>query len=107
MPRCNEGNTFPYEYRHNGDDELVNRTLVKEGPNDLTSTHHPDVFAYLLAESLGKGPDRFPDELDSGRNGCRRRPEREDVMHVTICAEARTHLHTQVESLATENFGID
>ena len=106
MPPCNERNTFPYEHRHDGDDEFVNRPLVKEGPNDLTSTHHPDVLACLLAEALGKGPDRFRDELDSGRNGWRGCPAREDVMHV-ICAETRTHLDTQVEGLATENLGID
>ena len=70
MPRCNEGNAFPDERRHDGDDELVNRVLVKEGPDDLTSAHHPDVLANLLAEAFGKGPDRLRDESDAGRHGC-------------------------------------
>src|SRR5215467_6604113 len=106
MPRCNEGNAFPYQYRHDVDDELVNCTLVKEGPNDFTSTHHPDVLACLLAEALGKGPDRFRDKLDPGGDGYRGSPTREDVVYVLRC-EARTHLHTQVEGLATQNFGVD
>src|SRR5215471_6277909 len=106
MPRCHEGNAFPDKRRHDGDNELVNRVLVKEGPDDLTSAHHPNVLASLLAEALGKGPDRLPDELDAGRHGCRRLPAREYIMHV-ICAEAGAHLHAQVEGLATENLGID
>jgi hypothetical protein len=28
-----------------------------EGPDDLTSAHHPDVLASLLAEAFGKGLD--------------------------------------------------
>lgn len=106
MPRCNEGNAFPDERRHDGDDELVNRVLVKEGPDDLTSAHHPDVLASLFADAFGKGPDRFRDELDAGRHGCWGRPAREHIMHV-ICAKVRAHLHTQVEGLPTENLGID
>jgi hypothetical protein len=51
MPRCNEGNAFPDERRHDGDDELVDRVLVKEGPDDLTSVHHPDVLAKLSRSS--------------------------------------------------------
>ncbi len=106
MPRCNEGNAFSDEHRHDGDDELVNRVLVKEGPDDLTSAHHPDVLASLLAEALGKGPDRLRHELDADRCRCRGRPTREHIMHV-ICAEARAHHLTEVEGLATENLGID
>ena len=106
MARCNEGNAFADERRHDGDDELVNRVLVKEGSDDLTSAHHPDVLASLLAEALGKGPDRFRDKLDPGGDGYRGSPTREDVVYVLRC-EARTHLHTQVEGLATQNFGVD
>jgi len=57
MPRRNEGNAFSDEYGHDGDDELVNRVLVKEGPDDPTSAHHPDVLASLLAEAFGKDPN--------------------------------------------------
>src|SRR5215475_10177170 len=78
----------------------------KEGPDDLTSPHHPDVLATLLAEAFGKGPDRIRDELDAGWHGCRGRPAREHIMHF-VSAEARAHLHTQVEGSATEYLGID
>ena len=100
MPRRNEGNTFPDERRYDGDDELVNRVLVKEGPDDLTSTHHPDILASLLADALGKDPDRLRHELDPGRHQCRGRTAREHIMQV-IGAEAGAHLYTQVEGLAT------
>src|SRR5687768_16138926 len=53
MPRCQEGNAFPDEGWHDGDDELVNRVLVQEGPDDLASAHHPDVLASLGADAFG------------------------------------------------------
>ena len=56
MPGCNEWNAFPDEHRHDGDDELVDCFFVEEGPDDLTSAHHPDVLASLLAEAFGKNP---------------------------------------------------
>jgi len=59
MPRCKEWNAFPDEGWHDGDDELVNRVLVKKGADDLTSAHHPDVLASLLTEAFGEGPDRL------------------------------------------------
>src|ERR687887_509636 len=79
MPRCNEGNAFPDERRHDGDNELVNRVLVEEGPDDLTSAHHPDVLASLLAEAFGKDADRVRHELDAGRHGCRSRPPSQPI----------------------------
>src|SRR5689334_13834342 len=106
MSRCNKWNALPDERRHDADNELVDCALVKEGPDDLTSAHHPDVLARLLAEAFGKGPDRFGDEFDAGRNRRSGRPAREDIMHF-ICAETRAQLHTDVEGLATENPGID
>jgi len=36
MPRCKQRNTFPEEGWHDGDDELVNRGLVQEGPNVIS-----------------------------------------------------------------------
>src|SRR2546423_1535895 len=39
MPRCKERNTFPDEGWHDGDDELVNRVIVQEGPDDLSLWH--------------------------------------------------------------------
>src|SRR5207247_5868213 len=74
MPRCKKGNTFPDEGWHDGDDELVNRGLVEEGPDGLTSAHHPHVLASLRAEAFGKGTDRFCDEVDARGHGSRPRP---------------------------------
>jgi hypothetical protein len=54
MPRCKEGHAFTDEGWHDGDDELVNRVLVQEGPDDLASAHHPDVLASLRAEAFGR-----------------------------------------------------
>ena len=48
MPRCNEGNAFPDERRHDGIDELVDRVLVKEGPDDLT----PPIIQMFLPACL-------------------------------------------------------
>jgi len=105
MPRCKKGNTFPDEGWHDGDDELVNRGLVQEGPDDLASAHHPDVLASLRAEAFGKGTDRLGDEVDARGHGSRRRPPREHIVH-GICTEARAHLQTPVEGLAAEDLGI-
>src|SRR5205085_7875753 len=106
MPRCDDRNALPDEHRHHSDHELVNRALVKKGPDDLTSAHHPDVLASLLAEALCKNADRLRDELDPCRHRCWGRPAREYIVHV-ICAETRAHLQTQVEGLAAENLGIN
>jgi len=106
MLRGNEGNALPDQRRHDGDDALINRALVKKGADDLTSAHHPDVLAIFLTKALGKGLDRFRDKLHAYGRGCRGRTTREDIVHV-FCAEACAHLHTYVEGLATENLGID
>src|SRR5262249_12850558 len=105
MPRCKKGNTFPDEGWHDGDDELINRSLVQEGSDDLTSTHHPDVLASLLAEPFGKVTDRLGDEVDARGHGSRRRSPREHIVH-GICTKARAHLQTPVEGLAAEDLGI-
>ncbi len=105
MPRYQESNAFPDEDWHHGDDELVNRVLVQEGPDDLASAHQPDVLASLRAETFGKGTDRLGDEVDAGGHGSRRRPSREHVVD-GICSEARAHLQTPVEGLAAEDLGV-
>src|SRR5262245_55714228 len=97
---------FPDECRHDADDEFINRVLVEKGPDDFTSTHHPDILAGLLAEAFGKSTDWLLDELHAGRRRCRGRPAREHIMHV-ISGEVRSHLDAQVEGLATEDLGID
>src|SRR5262249_26459929 len=105
-PRCNEGYAFPDERRHDGDDELINCVLIKEGRDDLPSAHHPDVLASLLAKALGKGSDRLGDEMDLGGRGRRRGRATKNLMKV-VCAEARTHLPTQGEVFTTEILRID
>src|SRR5215470_10071372 len=106
MPRGNQGNTFPDEDRHDGDDELVNRVLVQEGANDVASAHHPDVLAGLSADVFGKGSDRFGDERYARGQGSRRPSPREYIVR-RACTEARAQLETSLEGLAAENFGID
>src|SRR2546426_9199546 len=81
MPRCKEGNAFPDEGWHDGDDELVDRGLVQEGPNDLAFAHHPNILASLRAQALGKSTDRLGDEVDACGNGSRRRTSREHIVH--------------------------
>src|SRR5215472_1429974 len=105
MPRCKKGNTLPDKGWHDSDDELVDRGLVQEGPNDLASAHHPNVLASLLAQAFGKGTDRLGDEVDACGNGSRRRPPGEHIVH-GIRTEARAHLQTSVEGLAAEDLGI-
>src|SRR5215472_6876171 len=105
MPRCKKGNTLPDKGWHDSDDELVDRGLVQEGPNDLASAHHPNVLASLRAQPFGKGTDRLGDEGDACWNGSRRRPPREHIVH-GIRTEARAHLQTPVEGLAAEDLGI-
>src|SRR5262249_42944352 len=105
MLRRKEGNAVADERWHDGDDELVNRVLVKERPDDLTSAHQPDVLAGLRADAFGPVADRFRDEVDAGGHGRRRRMAGEHVMHGTF-TEARAHLQTPVEGPAAENLGI-
>src|SRR5262249_25403445 len=88
MPRRDEGNTFPDKRRHDANDELINRVLVKKGTDDFASAHQPDIFAGLLAQAFGKCTDRLLDELDASGYERRWRPASEHIMHV-ICAETR------------------
>src|SRR2546426_12782983 len=81
MPRCKEGNPFTDEGWHDGDEELVNRVLVQEGPDDLASAHHPDILATLRPEAFGKGTDRLGDETAAGGHGRTRPPPREPLVH--------------------------
>src|SRR5215472_16371364 len=105
MPRCKEGNTFSNEDWDDCNDELINHSVVQEGPDDFTSAHQPDVLATLGAEAFGEGTDRLGDELDAWRYGRGGRSPREHKVQRT-CTEARTHLQTPVESLATEDLDI-
>ena len=105
MPRCKEGNAFADEGWHDGDNELVDRRLIQEGPDDLASTHNPDVLASLRAEAVGKGADRLGNEVNAGGDGSRRRVPREHIVD-GICTEARAHLQTPVEGLAAKYLGI-
>jgi hypothetical protein len=95
----------PKEGWHDGDNELVYRLLVQEGPDDLASAHHPDVLAGSRAEAFGEGTDRLGDEVDARGHGSRRPPPREHIVHGTF-TEARAHLQTPVEGLAAEDLGI-
>jgi len=106
MPGSDEGNAFPNENWYDGDDEFVNRVLVKEGPDYLPSAHHPDVLARFLAKAFRKRPNGLLHKFDAGRQGCRGRLPRKHIMHV-VCAEGRLHFYTQIVGLATEYLGVD
>src|SRR2546430_9331785 len=84
MPRCKERNAFPDEGWHDGDDELVNRVLVQEGPDDLASAHHPDVLASLRAAAFGEGTARLGDEMDDAGHGSSWRPPHEPLFTIPV-----------------------
>src|SRR5688572_28336989 len=105
MSRCNEGNALPDEGWHDGDDELVNRVLVEEGPDDIPSAHHPDVLAALRAEALGERCDRLGDEVGAGGHGSGRRVPGEHIVHATR-TERRAQLSTAVVGFAAEDLGV-
>src|SRR5258708_32365744 len=99
MLRRKEGNAFPNEGRHDGDDELVYRLLVQKGPDDLASAHHPDVLAGLRAEAFGEGAARLGNEVDARGHGSRRPPPEQHLVHGT-CTEAVSDLPTPGEGLS-------
>src|SRR5882762_4178984 len=83
MPCGKQWNAFPAKDWHHGDNELVNRVLVQEGPDDVASSHQPDVLASFLAEVFGEGTDRIADEVDARGHGSSRRPPREHIVQGT------------------------
>src|SRR5262249_29505567 len=105
MLRRNEGNAFAEERRHNAEDEFIDRILIEEGPDDLTTAHEPDILARLLTNVLDKALDWFFDKFEAGRGGCRL-AVRENVMRLVLL-EARAEFHAYVIGLAPKNLGID
>ena len=97
MPRRNEGNAFPDKGRHDAHDELSNRVLVKEGPDDSPP---PIIQIFLPAclrrssanPQIGSLTNWTPVGTDAGGG------RRGNIMHV-ICAEARAHLDAQLKVL--------
>jgi hypothetical protein len=66
MARLDEGNAFADEDADDVDAELVDFAMVQEGGDDFPAAHHPDMFAALSAEALGKGFDWLVDEFEGG-----------------------------------------
>jgi len=64
MARLNEGNAFADEDGDEVDAELVDFALVQKGGDDFAAAHHPDVFAGLGAQALGKWLEWLIDEFE-------------------------------------------
>jgi len=58
----------PMEDRDDVDAELVDFALVQKGGDDFAAAHHPDMFAGLGAQALGKCFDGLVYEFE-GRHG--------------------------------------
>src|SRR5215813_15092970 len=66
MARRDERHTLADEYRNHVNDELVDGPGIEKRCDDAAATHHPDVFAFLSAQTLHEIPERFFDELEAG-----------------------------------------
>src|SRR5260370_7016703 len=64
MARLNEGDAFADEDGDEVDAELVDFALVQEGGDDFAAAHHPDIFAGLGAQALGKSFDGLVYEFE-------------------------------------------
>src|SRR5579871_2745433 len=106
MAGRDDWDAFADQGRHDGDDERVDRARIQERGDDLAPAHEPDVLARLVAQALDERADWFGHEYDAGRDGRRRRPSREHVMHVTA-TERRAHRYAEVEGLSAQDFGVD
>src|SRR5262249_15670133 len=94
MSRCDSRYAFSDEGWNDGDDELVDRSLVQERGNEVAATHHPDILAGFLPEPFDERADRFSDEFDTARDRCRQRVSRKHVMDSV--AELRAHLDAEI-----------
>ena len=65
----------------------------------LAAAHHPNILSGFSAHLFRERTNRLRYETDADGERWRERLTREHVVHV-ICAEARAHLDTRVESLS-------
>ena len=106
MSRSYQRYAFADERRDEADDELIDRTFIEEGSDELAAAHHPQILSGLSAQPFREPTYRLRYETDADRDRWRWRLTREHVVHV-ICTEARAHLDTQVECLSAENLRVD
>ncbi len=112
MARLNEGNAFADEDGDEVDAELVDFALVQKGGDDFAAAHHPDVFAGLGAQALGKWLEWLIDEFE-GWQGRLARVAGKDVV-LDFRAEAgglKALLHAHLDALGvgliTPEDGVD
>src|SRR6266571_491217 len=60
-----QGNAIPNEHWRHGDDELVDRLLVKKGGDEPAATHQPDILARPLSKTAHEWADCTVHELDA------------------------------------------
>src|SRR6266542_3504288 len=79
MARGDQWYAFADERWNDVNNELIDLTFVEKGRDDSAATHHPDVFSFCGAQTLGEFFDWLLHELETGRN-LPRRSAREDVI---------------------------
>ena len=62
---CYQRNTISNEHGNHTDDELVDRSIVEKGGDEITAAHQPDVLARLLSKTLHEWADCIAHELDA------------------------------------------
>ncbi len=106
------GDAFADEDGDEVDAELVDFALVQKGGDDFAAAHHPDVFAGLGAQALGKWLEWLIDEFE-GWQGRLARVAGKDVV-LDFRAEAgglKALLHAHLDALGvgliTPEDGVD
>src|SRR5687768_16638148 len=67
MPWRDEWNALADEDRHDVDVELIDLAGIKKRGDQLSATHHPDLFSRRRAQTLRERLYRLRDELHTGR----------------------------------------
>src|SRR5260221_14168365 len=106
MSRRYQRYSFADERRDDADDELIDRTFIEEGSDELAAAHHPDILSGLSAHLFRERTYLLRYETDTDGNRGRGRLTRQHVVHV-ICAEVRARLDTEVECRSIENLRVD
>jgi hypothetical protein len=68
MPRLNQGDPLPDQDGDHADAELVDFSSIQKRSDDSASTHHPNIFARLRAQSLSESLDRLVYKIDGQRD---------------------------------------
>src|SRR5688572_10329494 len=95
MAPSNQWNAVPDKHRNHADDELVDRLLVEEGPDELTAAHQPDILAGLFAKAAHEWADGAVHKFHSWWGVGRWRLMREHdgaASRVELCSQFQAHL---------------